>query len=113
IAAPRSYFYNHSATTFSRERAVVTVTLYATLRDLVGSKRIEVPFEPGGTVRDFIEVINRTYPQIGKMLVNENGELSGEVHVFVHGRNVMWLDNLDTVINEGDDIDLIPPVAGG
>lgn len=92
---------------------MVTVTLYATLRDMAGSKRIEVPFQPGGTVRDFIASMQSTYPALAARLVNGDGELSGEVHVFVQGRNVVWLDGIDTVINPGDEIDLIPPVAGG
>lgn len=92
---------------------MVTITLYATLREVAGGKYLEVPFEPGGTVRDFIRVLNETHPELAKMVVNGDGQLSGEVHLFVQGRNVIWLDEMNTVIGEGDAIDLIPPVAGG
>lgn len=92
---------------------MVTVTLYATLREVGGGKYVDVPFERGGTVRDFVEALNQSHPELAELIVNGNGELSGEVHVFVQGRNVVWLDDLNTVIGDDDAIDLIPPVAGG
>ena len=92
---------------------MVTVTLYATLRDMAGSQRIRGPFQPGGTRPDFIPAMASAYPPPPTPPGKGDGELSGEVHVFVQGRNVVWLDGIDTVINPGDEIDLIPPVAGG
>ncbi len=90
-----------------------TLKLMATLRDLVGGKELEVPFEHGGTVRALIEAIGQVNPALKTKMLDDDGELNGVVHVLVGGRNVMWLDGLDTVIGDDDQVVLIPPAAGG
>jgi molybdopterin synthase sulfur carrier subunit len=90
-----------------------TVKLFATLRDIAGTKKLNVPFEDGQTVRDLIAAIHAINPAIGAKLVEPEGTLSKVVHVYVRGRNVEWLDGLDTVIREDDDVLLVPPAAGG
>jgi sulfur-carrier protein len=89
------------------------VKLFATLRTMAGTKKLQVPFEDGGTVRDLVAAIGAVHPEIAAKLLDESGALSQVVHIYVHGRNVEWLDGLDTVINEGDDVLLVPPAAGG
>lgn len=90
-----------------------TIRLMATLRDLVGEREIHLPFEDGQTVRQLLDDIADHYPKLASEALDENGELTGLVHVFVQGRNIMWLDDLDTTIQESDDLLLVPPIAGG
>ncbi|MCD4687429.1 MAG: MoaD family protein [Anaerolineae bacterium] len=90
-----------------------SVRLLATVRDIAGSKYISVPFVDGDTVRTLIAAINAHCPALGAKLLDEAGELSVVIHVYVGGRNVEWLDGLDTVIRASDDIFIVPPMAGG
>ncbi|MGJ3239082.1 MAG: ubiquitin-like small modifier protein 1 [Anaerolineae bacterium] len=90
-----------------------TVRLFATLRDITGQKEIVVPFQDGQTVRQFLDTINQMMPELGQEIIDENGELTGLVHVMVHGRNIHWLDGLDTSIKATDQLVLMPPSAGG
>jgi molybdopterin synthase sulfur carrier subunit len=90
-----------------------TIKLLATLRDLAGAREIAVPFENGGTVRQLIHAVREVSPELGAKIMDQNGQLTGLVHVFVHGRNIDWLQGLDTVVDESDELMLIPPVAGG
>jgi MoaD family protein len=90
-----------------------TIKLFATLRDFVGAKDITVPFDGGGTARDLIQAIRQVNPALGDKIADQDGQLSGLVHIFVEGRNIDWLQGLDTVIADTDDVFLIPPVAGG
>ena len=92
---------------------MITLKLLASLRKVAGSKELTVSFEPGGTVRDLIGAIGEASPEMQAKLVDEAGELSGETHILLSGRNIIWLDGLDTVVQPGMDITLIPPVAGG
>ena len=87
--------------------------LFSTLRDIAGAREIEVPFEDGQTVRDLVESIRLVNPALAEYMVNENGEMTGLVHVLVHGRHIQWLEGLATPIKERDLIVLIPPSAGG
>jgi len=90
-----------------------TIRLFATIRDMAGAKTLNVPFEPGGTVRDLIQAIRQVNPTIAEKILDEQGQLSNLVFIYVHGRNIEWLDGLDTVIAAQDDVMLVPPMAGG
>lgn len=90
-----------------------TVKLFATLRDITGKKTITVPFEDGQTVRKLIDDISLIEPELHNKIVDEHGEMTGLVHILVHGRNIEWLHGLDTPIKKSDQITLLPPSAGG
>jgi molybdopterin synthase sulfur carrier subunit len=93
--------------------STITVRLYATLRDLVGAKEISVPLEDGATVRDLIEAIKKISPELGAKMLDEDGQLTRLVHIFVDGRNVLVLEGLDTPITPNAQVNIFPPVAGG
>jgi len=90
-----------------------TLKLFATLRDLTGTKEVDVNFEAGQTVRQLVASILDKHPTLGNAMLNDDGTLSGAVQILVHGRNIEWLNGLDTTIREEDIISLIPPSAGG
>ncbi len=92
---------------------MLTVKLLASLRDIAGSKELAVPFESGGTIRDLIQAIGEINPEIRAKIVNEEGKLTDAVQILIAGRNIKWLDGMDTVIDSEQNITLIPPVAGG
>lgn len=87
--------------------------LFATLRDVVGAKEITVPFEEGQTVRDLIQSIHSIHPVLGEQILTEDGQLTGLVQVLVHGRNISWLQGLETHVSSDDIVILLPPSAGG
>lgn len=90
-----------------------TLKLFATLRDIAGQKTIDVAFRDGQTVRELIATINDGCPELGEAILTPQGELTGLVHILVHGRNIDWLDGLDTTIKASDQVVLMPPSAGG
>jgi molybdopterin synthase sulfur carrier subunit len=91
----------------------VQVKVYATLRPIVGGRVIDVPVEPGATVRDLVQCMVERWPELEEMMLEE-GELSRRVHVFVDGRSSRHLpDRSATVLRAGQEIDVSPAVAGG
>ncbi len=92
---------------------MTTVKLLASFRDIAGKKELIVPLKPGGTVRDLIQSIGEINPDIRETIVDEEGELTDVVQILLAGRNIIWLDGLDTVIESEQSVTLIPPVAGG
>jgi len=92
----------------------VKVNFYATLRDIVGSKTLEIEIQPGTTVGQLLDNIIRMYPRIKAELFDETGKLYSHVHVFVNGRDVPYLENvLDTILDPNDTINIFPAVGGG
>ena len=89
------------------------VKVYATLRLKIGQAEIDVKAGPGDTVRDALRELLQQYPVLAPDVMTEDGELVEHVHVFLNGRNVRLLDGLDSVIREGQRLDIFPPVGGG
>lgn len=90
------------------------VNFYATLREIVGTKTVEFPLPEGATVRQLIEEVTSRFPLVGSILLDEQGQLYGHVHVFINGRDAPYLENaLDTVLAADDTVDVFPAVAGG
>ena len=90
------------------------VSFFATLRPIVGGKDFDVSPPAGATVLDLAEELTRRWPELREYLFTEEGGLSRRVAVYVDGRNVRWLPDADaTVLAEGQNVALIPPVAGG
>ena len=87
--------------------------LFSTLRDAVGLKEVTIPFENSQTVRDMLHTIGGINPVLRQEILGEDGELTGLVHILVDGRNIMWLQGLDTVVEQSAEVVLLPPSAGG
>ena len=65
------------------------------------------------TLSNMIEELESNYPGFKERLIDENGELRYFVNIYVNGEDVRFLDGLDTQTNSGDEISIVPAVAGG
>ena len=89
------------------------IKVYATLRLKIGQAKIDVQAGPGDTVRDAVHELLERHPVLGSDVVGDDEDLVRHVHIFLNGRNIRLLDGLDTVIQEGQKLDIFPPVGGG
>ncbi len=60
-----------------------------------------------------IETLEADYPGIKERLIDENGELRYFVNIYLNGEDVRFLQGLDTAAAAGDEISIVPAVAGG
>ena len=90
------------------------VNFYATLRPIAGQKTVEFDRDEGFTAQQLLQAVVQRFPEMGKILVDENGQLYRHVHLFVNGRDAPFLENaLDTPIKPDDKVDIVPAVGGG
>ena len=90
------------------------VNFYATLRDITGQKTVEFENAEGSTVAHLVDAVIGRYPTMRAVLINQDGNLWGHVHVFINGRDVPFLENkMETVIKPTDTINIFPAVGGG
>jgi molybdopterin synthase sulfur carrier subunit len=66
-----------------------------------------------GTVAGAITELQRMFPGIAERLIDEKGEVRRFVNVYVNEEDIRFLDNRDTKIKDGDEISIIPAIAGG
>ncbi len=66
----------------------------------------------GGTVAAVLEDLAAKFPGITSRLF-DNGQLRRFVNVYLNNEDIRYLDNLATVVKDGDELAIIPAVAGG
>lgn len=90
------------------------INFYATLRQIVGGKTLDLNIPEGATLRQLLDEIIQLHPLLRRELFDETGKLYGHVHVLVNGRDVPYLENiLDTILKPEDTINIFPAVGGG
>ena len=53
------------------------------------------------------------FPGIQERLLDDNGEVRRFVNVYVNEDDIRFLDDKDTVLKDGDEVSIIPAIAGG
>jgi len=66
----------------------------------------------GGTVREVLEDLVRQYPGL-KDRIFDGAQVRRFVNFSLNGEDVRYLDNMTTATKSGDELDVIPAVAGG
>jgi sulfur-carrier protein len=90
------------------------VNFYADLRPLAGGKTVTVDLALPTTARAVLEAITSTRPSLAEKIWAAPGELHQHIHVFVNGRQSVFLaQGLETPVQSGDALDVFPPVGGG
>ncbi|WP_217915729.1 MoaD/ThiS family protein [Miltoncostaea marina] len=88
----------------------VTVRIPAPLRPVVGGASA-VECEPG-TVRALIEQLDARHPGFRERVM-DGDSLRRFVNVFVAGDDVRFGDGIETAVADGQDVTILPAVAGG
>jgi sulfur-carrier protein len=66
----------------------------------------------GATVKDLLDNLGKKYPGIVSRLF-ENGQVRRFVNIYINDEDIRYLDNLQTAVKDGDELSIIPAVAGG
>ena len=65
------------------------------------------------SLSQMIESLESNYPGFKERLLDENGDLRYFVNIYVNGEDVRFLEGLATATNAGDEVSIVPAVAGG
>jgi molybdopterin synthase sulfur carrier subunit len=67
----------------------------------------------GSSVSEVLDALDGAYPGIGERLLDDSGQIRRFVNVFVNGQNVRDSDGIETRLVAGDEVGIIPAMAGG
>lgn len=91
----------------------VTVVLPGQLHELAGGRRA-IPVGPGvATVADAFEAVRREAPAVWERIFTERRELRPHVNVFVGVEDIRWSGGLQTPVDDGSQVVVLPSVSGG
>jgi MoaD family protein len=66
----------------------------------------------GGTVKAVLDDLGTKYPGISSRIL-DNGQVRRFVNIYLNNEDIRYLDNLATPVKDGDEVAIIPAVAGG
>ena len=90
------------------------VNFYAGLRQAVGAKSIELDLPAETRIAGLLAQVVEKYPAVRAKLLDEQGGLLAHNHIFVNGRDILYLpDGPATILDPADAVDIFPPVGGG
>ncbi len=75
-----------------------------------GQTRVEVQ---GGDVGEALQALEAAYPALQPVLRDEEGALRPRVSVYVNDRHIRFLQGLETLLRDGDEVYVVPVVMGG
>ena len=66
-----------------------------------------------GSIKEAIDTLEALYPGMQERLLDESGGLRHFVNVYLNGEDVRFLQDLGTATKAGDEVSIVPAVAGG
>jgi molybdopterin synthase sulfur carrier subunit len=90
----------------------VTVKVFATLRDIM-ERETDIDVADGTTVSQLLQSLCDRYGKLRSELFESSDVLKPYINILKNGRNISFLKDLDTRLDDGDQIAIFPPVAGG
>jgi len=65
-----------------------------------------------GTVISLVNDLDKQYPGLGER-ISEDGKLRRFVNIYVNEEDVRFMKNEETEVKDGDEISIVPAIAGG
>ena len=67
----------------------------------------------GAKITEMIEGLNTAHPGLKDRLCDESGELRRFVNIYVNEEDIRFLKGKDTALKDGDEVSIVPAIAGG
>ena len=65
------------------------------------------------SIGSLLKAIDAEHPGLGKPLIDQNGALRKFVNLYLNGEDVRFLQSIETPLKDGDEVSIVPAVAGG
>jgi MoaD family protein len=67
----------------------------------------------GTTLQLLVADLEGSFPGIRERVMDESGQIRRFVNIYVNGDDVRFIDGLGTPLKDGDEVSIVPAVAGG
>ncbi|MDR4505625.1 MAG: MoaD/ThiS family protein [Candidatus Scalindua sp.] len=89
----------------------VKVRIPTPLRSLTnGSDEVSVE---GNTIKEVVDNLESSYRGIKERICDENGQIRKFINFYVNEEDIRFLNNQETPVKDGDQISIVPAIAGG
>lgn len=88
----------------------VKVLIPTPLQKITGGKDV-VEAEPGKII-DIINSLDKVYPGLAERLC-QDGKIRRFINIYVNEEDIRFLQGEETLVKEGDEVSIVPAIAGG
>ena len=90
----------------------VTLKVPTPLRRMTGgASTLETP---GGTLAEVLERLDGQFPGLkARLLGDNNKDIHPYISIFINGDDVRYMSGLETAVKDGDEVTIVPAIAGG
>jgi molybdopterin synthase sulfur carrier subunit len=67
----------------------------------------------GTNIEEIIGDLDKNYPGLKERICDENGNIRRFVNIFINDEDIRFLEDKQTAVKEGDEISIVPAIAGG
>lgn len=73
----------------------------------------EVVEAEGGTIREVIDSLESNYPGLKERICDEQDRIRRFVNIFLNDEDIRFLKESETPVKSGDEVSIVPSIAGG
>jgi sulfur-carrier protein len=89
----------------------IPVRIPTPLRKLTQNQ--EIVDAEGGTIREVLNSLENSYPGLKERICDEHDHIRRFVNVFVNDEDIRFLQESETPLKSGDEVSIVPAIAGG
>lgn len=84
----------------------IQISYFGRLRATAGVKSDSYDLEPGSSLCSLLKKVDAE-----RNIGNRTGDAT--VNLLINGRNIKFLDGMNTILSDGDEVSIFPPTGGG
>lgn len=88
-----------------------SVRIPTPLRKLTNEQ--EVVSTEGATIAEILASLEQSYPGLAERICDEQGNIRRFVNIFLNDEDIRFLNEKNTAVKDGDEISIVPAIAGG
>jgi molybdopterin synthase sulfur carrier subunit len=88
-----------------------TIRIPTPMRKLTNDQ--ELVEATGANIGELIESLDKTFPGLKERLCDDKGNVRRFVNIFLNDEDIRFLDDKATAVKEGDEVSIVPAIAGG
>ena len=89
----------------------ILVSIPTPLRQL--TENLDTVEVDGASINDLIAALDKKHPGIGERLLDAQGNVRRFVNIYVNGEDIRFLQDKDTPVKPGEEVSIVPAIAGG
>jgi molybdopterin synthase sulfur carrier subunit len=91
---------------------IVHIKAFANFREILG-RDFQVELDDGSTAKELLDRLCLSQQRLKSALFDESGRVREYVILMKNRKDIDSFDGLETKLSDGDEVAILPPVAGG